>query len=151
MTGPIDIRQQSSGPNSPNIAQVGNNNQAIVNPQPPEKNWVITEDICRKLLAPIKSTGSIKVSVGAFISDPDGANVVSQLNRCLPLVPGWSVTGAVLPPVPEALTVATSAENEPIARTLRDGLQAIGFEANLRIIPNAPDIEVWVGKHAFKQ
>jgi len=45
VTGPIDMRQQSSGANSPNIAQVGNNNQVIVNPEPPEKNWVITEDI----------------------------------------------------------------------------------------------------------
>jgi hypothetical protein len=151
VTGAVDIRQQSSGPNSPNIAQVGNNNQTIINPQAPEKNWVITDDICRKLLAAIRSTGSIKVSVGAFISDPDGANVVSQLDRCLPLVPGWNVTGAVLPPVPEAVTVATSSENEPIARTLRDGLQGIGFDANLRIIPSAPDIEVWIGKHAFKQ
>ncbi|HVS90004.1 MAG TPA: hypothetical protein VHF01_17515 [Candidatus Acidoferrum sp.] len=128
-----------------------NNGTAIVNPQPPERNWVITEGICTKLLAPIRSTGSIKVSVGAFISDPDGANVVSQLNRCLPLVPGWSVTGAVLPPVPEAVTVVTSAENEPVARTLRDGLQSIGFDANLRLILDTPDIEVWIGKHAFKQ
>jgi len=99
VTGPIDIRQQSSGANSPNVAQVGNNNQTIINPEPPEKNWVITEDICRKLLTPIRSTGSIQVSVGAFISDPDGANVVSQLRRCLPSVPGWTVTGAFLPPV----------------------------------------------------
>jgi hypothetical protein len=127
VTGPIDIRQQSSGPNSPNIAQVGNNNQATINPQPPERNWVITEDICKKLLRPIRSTGSIQVSIGAFVSDPDGANVVNQLARCLPSVPGWSVTMAVLPPVPEAVTVVTSAENESIARTLQDGLQSIGF------------------------
>ena len=150
-TGPIEIRQESSGPNSPNIAQIGNNNQATINPQPPEKNWAITEDICRKLLTPIRSTGSIKVSVGAFISDPDGANVVNQLARCLPSVPGWTVTMAVLPPVPEAVTVVTSAENESIARTLQDGLQSIGFNTNLRIIPNASDVEVWIGKHAFKQ
>src|SRR5580704_14318204 len=150
VSSPIDIRQQSSGPNSPNIAQVGNNNQAIINPEPPEKNWVITEDICKKLLAPIRSTGSIKVSVGAFISDPDGANVVSQLNRCLPLGPGWSVTGAVLPPVPEAVTVVSSAENESIARTLQDGLKSVGFDANLRTIPNSPDIEIWIGKRALK-
>jgi hypothetical protein len=122
---------------------------AVINPQPPERNWVITEDVCRKLLAPIRSTGQIKVSVGAFI--PDGANVVSQLRRCLPSVPGWSVTGAVLPPVPEAVTVVTSAENESVAATLRDGLQSIGFDANLRPVPNTPDIEIWIGKHAFKQ
>jgi len=76
---------------------------------------------------------------------------VSQLRRCLPLVPGWTVTGAVLPPVPEAVTVTTSAENESIARTLRDGLQSIGFDASLKVIPNATDIEVWIGRHAFKR
>lgn len=134
-----------------NIAQVGDNNQATINPQPPEKNWVITEDICRKLLGAIRSTGSIQVSIGAFISDPDGANVVNQLARCLPSVQGWTVGRAVLPPVPDAVTVTTSAENEPIAMSLRDGLRTIGFDANLRIIPNAIDMEIVIGKHALKQ
>ena len=52
---------------------------------------------------------------------------------------------------PEAVTVTTSAENESIARTLRDGLQSIGFDASLKVVPNATDIEVWIGRHAFKQ
>jgi hypothetical protein len=133
-----------------NIAQVGDYNKATINPESPEKSWVITDDICRQLIGAIRTTGSIQVSIGAFISDPDGANVVNQLARCLPLVRGWTVGMAVLPPVPEAVTVATSAENEPVATTLRDGLRTVGFDANLRLIPNTPDIEVWIGKHAFK-
>jgi hypothetical protein len=152
------VTNKTSGNGSPavaqsgqnNIAQLGNNDQAIINPESPEKSWVITDDICRKLLGGIGSGGSIEVSIGAFISDPDGANVVNQLARCLPLVQGWTVGRAVLPSVPEAVTVAASSENESIAVTLQDALRSIGFDANLRLIPNSPDIEVWIGKHAFK-
>jgi hypothetical protein len=155
----VHVSNKSSGNGSPglaqsgqnNIAQVGDNNQATINPEPPEKNWVIREGICRKLLGAIRSTGSIQVGIGAFISDPDGANVVKQLDMCLPVVQGWSVTMAVLPSVPEAVTVVSSAQNESIATTLRDALRSIGFDANFQLIPNSPDIEVWIGKHAFKQ
>lgn len=150
------LRRRSSAPSISqtgrnNIAQVGNNNQATINPEPPERGWVITNEICARLLNPVRTSGNpIDVSIGAFISDPDGANVVSQLMRCIPNVPGWRVTAAVLPPVPEGVTVTTSAETEPIAASLRNGLQAVGFNAEVRIIPNATDIEVWIGRNALR-
>ncbi len=135
-----------------NIAQIGNNNQATINPEPPEGSWVITEESCRELLGSIRANGnSINVSIAAFISDPDGANIAIQLARCLPRVPGWKVVTAVVPPVPEGVTVTTSIETEPIAGSLKNGLQAIGFSVEVKVIPNSTDIEVWIGKNALKR
>ena len=112
----------------------------------------LTNEICRKLLTPIKTTGNpIEISIGAFISDSDGANLVSQLMRCLPNESGWKITGAVLPSLPPGVTVTTSAETESIAKTFRDGLQAIGFNAEVKLIPNSTDIEVWISKNALKR
>jgi len=137
-----------------NIAQVGNYNTATINPEAPEKNWAITNELCGRLLAPIAKivTGQpLDISIGAFISDPDGAHVVDELSRCLPNVSGWKVSRAVLPSAPPGVTVATSEENEPVAIGLRDGLRAIGFNAELKIIPKCPDVEVWIGRGALKR
>jgi len=53
--------------------------------------------------------------------------------------------------MPEGVTVTTSAETEPIAESLNNGLQAIGFSVEVKVIPNSTDIEVWIGKNAFKR
>jgi hypothetical protein len=152
-------QRQSTRDNSPaiqqqgqnNIAQIGNNNQATINPEPPERNWNITHEDCNKLLAPIRTAGKLDVALAHFISDADGANVVGQLSRCLPNVRDWKISTAVVPPVPEGVTVVTSQENREVAETLEQGLSSIGFNTTIKIIPNAPDVEVWIGKHAFKQ
>jgi hypothetical protein len=123
----------------------------IVNPEPKERTWTITNEICKTILTPIKTTGSeIQISVGAFISDPDGASIASQLTRCLPNMPGWKVSQALLPTVPNGVTVTASDQNQTIAATLRDGLSAAGFDAHVESNPQDPGIEITIGKNAFK-
>ena len=134
-----------------NIAQPGDNNQAVINPESLEKTWVITDDICRKLLGGTRSVGSIQVIVGAFMSDPDGANVVGQLSRCLPLVRGWTVQQSALPRIPDGVTVMASPATESTATSVRDALRSIGFDANLQILPTSTEIDITIGKKAFKR
>lgn len=140
---------------SNNIAQIGNNNQATINPGSPEKNWVITQEICAKILAPANRAPQTHadVSIGAFISDPDGANVVGQLMRCLPNVPWWKVSGAVLPSVPDGVVIFTAQEDELNAESLGAGLQSAGFNApKIQVSPNLKnEMDVSIGKHALGQ
>jgi hypothetical protein len=123
----------------------------IVYPEPKERTWTITDEICRTILTSIRTTGSdIQISVRAFISDPDGAGIASQLIRCLQHVPGWRVSQALLPQVPNGVTVTASDENRAVAATLRDGLSAAGFDLHVESSPQDPAIDITIGKNAFK-
>jgi hypothetical protein len=123
----------------------------IVNPEPKERTWTITDEICKTILTPIRTTGSeIEISVGALISDPDGAGIASQLERCLSSAPGWRVSQAVLPHAPNGVNVTASDENQAIAATLRDGLSAAGFDVHMESSPQDPGIDITIGKNAFK-
>jgi hypothetical protein len=147
-SGGINVQQTTTGDNSPIV-----NSPVTINPEPPERHWEITNDDCAKILGPVKSTHTgkpLEVPLGWFVSDPDGANVANQLIRCLPNAPGWHVTGALLPGVPEGITVVTSEEYMSVAESLRDGLRLVGFNAEVQLIPTSTDMEVWIGKHALK-
>jgi hypothetical protein len=147
-SGGINVQQATTGNNSPIV-----NSPITVNPRSPEANWVITNDICAKILAPISKAPQIHVavSIGAFISDPDGTNVVDQLRRCLPNVPWWNVSGAVLPTVPEGVYINTSETDAPNARSLGAGLQSAGFSIpTIDVSPTRKmGIDVSIGKHAL--
>ena len=87
-SGGINVQQATTGDNSPIV-----DSPVTINPEPPERHWEITQDICAKILGSVKYTGKpLDVPLGWFISDSDGANIANQLTRCLPNVPGWHVT-----------------------------------------------------------
>ena len=58
--------------------------------------------------------------------------------------------GALLPGVPDGITVATSEEYMSVAESLRDGLRLVGFNAEVKSIPTSTDMEIWIGKHALR-
>ncbi len=151
-SGGINVQQATTGENSPIV-----NSPITVNPVSPEKNWVITEEICGKILAPISKAPQthIHVSIGAFISDPDGANVVDQLLRCLPNVTWWNVSGAVLPNIPDGVVIIAAEEDRLIGESIGEGLRAAGFSVSpIQVAPilkqkNGNEIDISIGKHSL--
>jgi hypothetical protein len=129
--------------NSPNYGA-----QIVNNPEPPERNWILMDSKCRQFLDIVKET-SATVSIGAFISNNDGMQVVNQLSGCLSKVPGWKVSRAVLPEDADGVEIyAASKDATEIA--LEKGLTAIGLRVGIvHLLPEAREIDIVVGKRAI--
>jgi hypothetical protein len=135
-----NITQQGNN----NIAQLGDNNRVIMNPERPEQNWKLTESDCRKLLTELGSTTG-KVTVGAFISNNDGAHIAMQLASCLSRDPSWIVSRAILPLDADGVEILAGGVNDS-ERALEKGLRAIGLRVSTKIDPAySTEIDVIIG------
>jgi hypothetical protein len=136
--------------NAPNSAAVGINTGTVtVNPDPPERNWKLSEAKCEIMLEDLGGHSGT-LSVGAFISNNDGAHVAEELWRCLKKAPGWSVTRAVLPSNAESVDIY-AADRDDAERAIERALVDAGFSPGHFVsTPGAAEIDVVLGKKPLK-
>jgi len=90
------------------------------------------------------------LSLGAFISNNDGAHVAEELWQCLKKAPGWKVTRAVLPANAESVDIY-AADKDDAERAIERVLVDAGFSlGHFFSTPGATEIDIVLGKQPLR-